>query len=144
MRDIVDLIWETLRLRRLKAQLITAGAHQGLESVLKPLLGWPQNQHLAEAWARRDRTALKQVDKLLASAGLTMEAVLAETLAARLDEIERIEHMIAVTEARRAAALREIDRHRTALAEKLEHATQALDADYRDVAPPPATQALAS
>ncbi len=89
-------------------------------------------------------SCIKMVDELLAPAGLTQEAVMAETLAARLDDIERIERMIGLTEARRAAALREIDRHRAVLAEKLEHATQALDAEYRDVATPAATQALAS
>ena len=39
VRDVVDLTWETLRLRRLKAQFLTATAHEGLAMVLGPLLG---------------------------------------------------------------------------------------------------------
>ena len=144
LRDIVDHIWETLRLRRLKAQLITAGAHQGLERVLKPLVGWPHNEHLAEAWAKRDRQALKQVDKLLVSAGLTMETVVAETLVARLDDVERIDHMIAMTEALRAGALRGLERHRAALAEAPKRlAQQVEDAEFEDVKAPAAIRAVA-
>ena len=38
VRDVVDLAWDALRLRRLKASLMTAASHEGLESVLTPLL----------------------------------------------------------------------------------------------------------
>jgi hypothetical protein len=41
-----------------------------------------------------------------------MEHVIAETLADRIDDIERIDRMIASAEQRRSAMLREIDRHR--------------------------------
>ena len=34
VRDVVDLVWEALRLRRLKADLIAANAHEGLEQIL--------------------------------------------------------------------------------------------------------------
>ena len=68
IRDIVDLVWEALRLRKLKASL---------EESLKPLLDYSQRSDLAEAWTARDEGAIKAVDELLASAGLTMDAVLA-------------------------------------------------------------------
>ena len=80
IRDIVDLVWEAFRLRRLKANLMTVVAYQGLERILEPLLGWSDASDLAKAWAARDRTAIKQVEKLLASAGLTMDAVMAQTI----------------------------------------------------------------
>jgi len=41
-----------------------------------------------------------------------MEAVIAETLAARLAEIERIDAMIMRNEARRITILRELEAHR--------------------------------
>src|SRR5499433_4596749 len=40
VRDIVDLVWEAFRLRRLKANLITVKAHNGLEQILQPLSDW--------------------------------------------------------------------------------------------------------
>src|SRR5215470_6729238 len=44
VRDIVDLVWEALRLRRLKANLMTAMAYRGLEQILKPLVGFLEAQ----------------------------------------------------------------------------------------------------
>jgi hypothetical protein len=98
IRDIVDLVWEAFRLRRLKANLMTAVAHKGLTATLEPLIGWTDARNLAEAWAARERSAIKQVDKLLASAGLTMDAVMAQALSLKLDDIERIDRMIATAE----------------------------------------------
>ena len=111
VRDIVDLAWEALRLRKLKANLMTATAYRGLSEILSPLVelgAWD----LAEAWAAREKDAIKEVDELLASAGLTMDAVMAQTLSNNLEVIERIDRMIASAEARRNASLRELDRHR--------------------------------
>ena len=86
---------------------------------------------LVRCWARQDPDAIEEVNSMLASAGLTFENIMAETLAARLDSIERIERMIAASEARRNAALREIDRHRTVLADKLRRVAQ--EAEFEDV-----------
>ena len=129
VRDIVDLVWEALRLRRLKANLMTATAYMGLEQILKPLVGFLQEEDLAEAWAARDQIAIKRVDKLLASAGLTMDAVMAQTLSSNLDDIERIDRMIATAEVRRNAILREVDRHRTTWGQALRRAAQQIEED---------------
>src|SRR5262249_17531892 len=74
--------------------------------------GWTDAHNLAEAWAARQRSAIKRVDKLLASAGLTMDAVMAQALSLKLDDIERIDRMIASAEGSRNAILREVDRYR--------------------------------
>jgi hypothetical protein len=128
IRDIVDLVWEAFRLRRLKANLMTAAAHEGLEKTLAPLIGWTDTYDLAKAWAARDRSAIKQVDELLASAGLTMDAVMARTLSLELDDIERIDRMIASAEGRRNAILREVDRHRTTWGQNLRRTVQQIEA----------------
>jgi hypothetical protein len=52
------------------------------------------------------------VEKILASADLSVDAIMAQTLSIKLDDIERIDRMIAVAEARRNTILREINRHR--------------------------------
>jgi hypothetical protein len=78
---------------------------------LKPLVdGFLEEEELAKAWAARDQNAIKRVDKLLASAGLTMDAVMAQTLSISLDDVERIDRMIATAEVRRNAILHEVDR----------------------------------
>jgi len=112
-RDIADLDWEVSRLRRLQASLMTAAAHEGLQRILEPLLeSFPDQVQLVRAWSARDKAAIKRVDELLASAGLTMDAVMAQTLCTYLDEFERIERMIASAEARRGAILYEVELHR--------------------------------
>ena len=59
-----------------------------------------------------DPAAIKTIDEGLASTGLTMDAVIAQTLSVKIDDIERIDRMIMTAEARRNAVLREVDRHR--------------------------------
>jgi hypothetical protein len=65
VRDVVDLVWEALWLRRLKAELIAANTHEGLEQILVPLTDWDSADALAKAWLRRDSKAIKEIDKLL-------------------------------------------------------------------------------
>jgi len=106
VRDVADLAWEALRLRRLKASLMTASEHEGLARVLTPLLDSAEAGVLAEQWAAREESAVARVETLLAGAGITTDAVAAQTLAARLGDIERIDRMSMLAEGRRAAALR--------------------------------------
>jgi hypothetical protein len=137
VRDVLDLLWETLRLRRLKAKLMRAVAHQGLDELLRPLTGILEHQDLSNAWARRDEKSVKKVDALLKQAGLDQEAIAARTLAVKLDAFERIDRMIMQTEARRNMILREIDRHRDALARRLREASAAIeDAQFTEIAAP--------
>jgi len=48
VRDILDLLWETTRLRRLKAKLMHVAAHEGLENILRPRVDWASLDHLVE------------------------------------------------------------------------------------------------
>jgi ActR/RegA family two-component response regulator len=75
---------------------------------------------------------MEQVDSLLKSSEQGMEAVVAQTFAIELEQIERIERMIMHAEVRRNAALRELDRHREALARKLK-IEQIEDAEFTEV-----------
>src|SRR5262249_7210316 len=52
---------------------------------------------------------------------------LAQTFCLKVNDIERIEHMMALAEARRNATLREIDRHRQTLGQKLRRGPQQLE-----------------
>jgi hypothetical protein len=71
-RDIVDHEWNTLRLRRLFAGLISANRQQALASVLGPLmsnsiLGVPDSEPQLLAWKfiLHDEEAVKEVNRLL-------------------------------------------------------------------------------
>jgi hypothetical protein len=128
VREVVDLVWEAFRLRRLKANFMTTVAHEGLRKILETLSDWSDARDLAQAWATRERGAIKQVDELLASAGLTMDAVMAQTLSLKLDDIDRIDRMIATAEGRRNAILREVDRHRTTWGQNVRRAVQQIEA----------------
>jgi hypothetical protein len=138
-RDAADLVWEALRLRRLKAALMTACADQGMRKLLEGLdVRTPIG--LARRWAARELVAVGEVEAVLAAAGLGITHVMACTLAVRISEIERIDRMAASAEARRAAALREIGHHRehAPFAARLRDAAaaQIADAEFTEIAAP--------
>src|SRR5262245_16894441 len=54
IRDVVDQLWEALRLRRLKAALMTACAADGMMAVLGGLNPRTDIWTLAHGWAARD------------------------------------------------------------------------------------------
>jgi hypothetical protein len=136
VRDVVDLEWDIIRLRRLKAHLLLASQYAQLESALSPITGMGAAEDLCARWAKRNRTALAQVDRLLTSAGLSMDAVMAETFAKKIRELDCMERMVASAEARRADALRELARYRQASAARLKDVVKNVeDADYEDVDP---------
>ncbi len=134
VRDVVDLEWEVHRMRRLKAKLISVTAHKGLEQILERLTDYITASALSTAWAQRDSDAIKRVEELLVSAELTMDAVMAETLALKLDQVERIDRMTMNAESRRNSVLREIDRHRASLALAVRQAVKDIeDAQFEEV-----------
>lgn len=135
VRDVVDLVWDAFRLRRLKAHLLAAAAHEGMAQLIGPLLKWDHTFDLAVGWTLREEAAVQTVEATLAAAGLTMDAVMARTLGLKIHEIERIDRMTMAAEARRNAILREIERHRASFARTLRRAVEDVeDADFKVVA----------
>jgi hypothetical protein len=137
VRNVVDLVWDSVRLRRLKSQLLQAAAHEGLERLLASIIDWMRAGQLSRKWALGDEEAMGEVERLLGRAGLTFDAVMAQTLAARIDDVERIDRMVIIAEARRDAVLREIRSRRLAFGQALRRAGEAIDAEFEDVAPAP-------
>ena len=134
VRDVVDLIWQAVRARRLKAALMTTGAGEGLFHVLRTIgVPFEQRHELVPRWAARQLDAVAAADAELEAAGLDMDHVMAETLRMRLVEVERIDRMAASAEARRAATLREISHYRASFAATL-RADAAIDAEFAEVA----------
>ena len=133
LRDVIDLTWEELRLRRMKGELLKASTRGGVYAVLDDIGhsdgGVLYRRELSERWASGDSEAQSEVASALSKAGLTIEAIMARTLDVKLDSVERLDRMLASAEARRNNALREIDRHR----ETLGAATRRALEDPRDV-----------
>jgi len=137
VNDVVSLVWEALRLRRLRAALLQAAAPEGVCQILKRRVDPFTSEKIATDWASRKPVEVAGVDDVLAAAGLTMVAVMAETLALKLDAVERL---VAGAEARRNVALREIDWHRATFGAALRQAAdEALDAEI-NVIPPSLTE----
>jgi hypothetical protein len=138
VRDVVDLVWEAFRLRRLKAHLLKAAAHEGMAQLIGPLLDWNLTGQTSRRWAIGHEEAVKTVKTTLAAAGMDMDSVMARTLALKIHEIERIDRMTMAAEARRNAVLREIERHRATFARTLRRTVE--DVEEADVKMIPAQE----
>jgi hypothetical protein len=134
LRDVVDLSWEVLRLRRLKAKLLTTCTAAKVWGYLKDLCGASQAQKLSGELG--DPTVVARVNELLSDTGLTVESVMAEVFLDVSEAIERIDRMMMNAETRRNNALHELERHRSTLAQALRRATDdVMDAEFEDVSP---------
>jgi hypothetical protein len=143
VRDLVDLTWETRRLRRLKAHLLTCVMRDNLSPIFEPINIVEKGSdrelsadEIAELWVARDPLAIEEVNQQLSSKGLTLEHVAALAFSARIEDFERIDRMITSAEARRNDALRELERHRETLARALRQTNgNVVEAEFEDVAP---------
>jgi hypothetical protein len=135
LRDVIDLTWEILRLRRVKIGMLRASMGAGVGAVLGAIsYPYPQRETLSEDWEAGDAGARKKVDAILGKAGLTIGEATAKTLEIKIDVFERIDRMLASAEARRNNALREIDRHRQTTGVAARQALdQVEDVEFRDV-----------
>ena len=128
IRDVVDLSWTALRLRRLHANLMAAGRFEGMGQL--HLSRWDAGYPGVPP--DRDRSGpLAHIKAELAEAELTMEHVNAYSFAVRLDDFERIERMTAAAEARRDHAMCRLDRYRCSQAPRLRKALHAIEAAGR-------------
>ena len=84
---------------------------------------------LIAKWSAREPAAVKRVEQFLKDHGLTMDAVMAHSFVACLDEIERIDIAISRAEARRNAAQREIERRRSVFGQMLQRTVQQIEHD---------------
>jgi hypothetical protein len=144
--DLVSLEWEVLRWRRLKSSLIQARGRRVLQNFLEPIRkDWIQDEpfpasrldmiredqatkELVQAYARREPHAVTLVHRLLTDAGASMDGLMAEALAEKLDDIERIDRLTSNTESRRNASLHEIERRRAVIgSETLRRSVQEIE-----------------
>jgi hypothetical protein len=136
VRDAIDLTWDGLRLRRMRAGLLRSAVGRGVRKILS-IIGYSDfrgNERFAEEWASGKASARLEFEKLLKKAGLTMDDAIAEAHASEIGAIERLDRMLASAEARRTNALREIDRHRSVLGAAMRQMIDEVeDVEFRDV-----------
>ena len=139
IRDVIDLSWEVLRMRRLKVGLLRGSMAIGVRTMLDelgygPSFEFEHNQRLGQRWAAGDEFVRTEVSAALNKAGLTIDDVTAKTAEEKIDTLERLDRMLASMEARRNNALREIDRHREALGSAARGAIEEIeDVEFREV-----------
>jgi hypothetical protein len=139
IRDVIDLSWEILRLRRAKGGILKTSMNIGLERVLDAVdygrgKSYKYSEELSKMWMAGNKSARKEVEAALHKAQLSVDDVTAKTLESKPDSFERLDRMLASAEARRNNALREIDRHRSAFGAAVRQAiNEAEDVEFRDV-----------
>jgi hypothetical protein len=142
LRDVVDLAWEVLRLRRLKANLMACAAHRGVAELLRPLVEDDEDRALlARGWVARIDDAVEKVENLLAAAGFGPDHISAATFSAELFQFDRIDRMMAAAERRRNSALFHIEHHRERFGRELRRALDEVTESALDPATPTAGQA---
>ena len=144
-RDVVDLQWDIIRFRRIKADVITY-FYEGrcLERSLRAEIS--EREFRAKATKKEIASYEARCLEKSAQIGEETRAKLlkndiASVVAFRIDALERIDRMVMTMEARRNAAYHEAERHRIGLGERLRHATEQVeDAEFREVDGPPGEQ----
>lgn len=135
VKDIVDLVWESQRLRYLKASLLIIARKAALVRLLRlndrvmDTRVDTEHSALAIRWLSGDNAAWKMLTTALAEQGRDLESIMAQALSDKIRDIEQIDCMIASADARRTKVLTEIERRREAVARRL----RAAAADITDV-----------
>jgi hypothetical protein len=145
VRDVVDLTWEIFRGRRAKNCLVAAAVPSELRQTLSRLVdAEPYSEWmnaLVKQWTAQKPSAIKRVNKYLASEKLTFDTVIARALMNQINSIERIDRSITIAEGRRTAVLREIDRRRATFAQTLRGKIHEIeDAEFETIEPTPMRQ----
>jgi hypothetical protein len=109
INDLAYLLWEGARLRRLKVRLIEASKIEGARSLIKRLDPTYRNDGFWSDWALGEEETVKYVDELLTGAGLTRDAIIAQTVETIVGTLEAIERQSSQFEARRIVTIKEYD-----------------------------------
>jgi ribosomal protein L12E/L44/L45/RPP1/RPP2 len=128
LRDILDLQWEVLRMRRLKSRILSSGRPTGLQSLLDRRVVCYELSKLVDGLGRGEKETIKQIEKVLKQFGLSVDDIDAHTLLKTLDPLDRIDRTISHAESRRNNAVREIEKSRDATARRMRMALSEEDA----------------
>ena len=130
LKDVVDLVWDVQRLRRLRAALLVTARIAAMKGILRPLMklnmlddievfGEDTVTKIANGWARGETKAVQEVETIISEHGLSIDAVMANAFVSQIRELESIERMMATAEIRRDKILNEIEKRRDAITWRL-------------------------
>jgi len=135
VKDVVDLVWEAQRLRRLRAALLMTARIMAMSDILRPLINQDNDimsllavvgddtaTKTAKGWTRGETEAVEEAEELLEDHGLDIDAVMAKAFVSHIKELEQIERMMTTAEIRRDKVLNEIENRRDAVAWRLRKA----------------------
>jgi hypothetical protein len=141
--DLAYYSWESLRYRKIIANLVDASKRYALERILRPLLPrkeiteetWvspqfeppPEAEVLSRAYCRNDPEAIGKVDRLMKEREVGWDAVGAEAVSLNLEQIDRLKRMILTADSFRSALLDELDRHRASPVRRFSAAMQQIE-----------------
>jgi hypothetical protein len=114
--EIVNLQWEAMRWRRLKAALMRVEQRAEVRRTLMPFIAHSEIQTLLKGWETQDPTHTENLELLLEHDGNSFDMVTAKTLPRALGHIERIDALALAAEMRRSRALQDLGSHRQRLA----------------------------
>ncbi len=120
LQEFIDYSWESFRLRRAKSALIQIAKKDAVALLLTECLGGDYSAKqsaapIAQGWSANDAEYLKTTKDLFEEHGYDMDAVMALAISTKLDDLERIDRLIASYSTRQTAALRELEKRRDIL-----------------------------
>src|SRR5262249_28045923 len=123
--DLAAVMWEILRLLRIKAEILNGAFCKALIKILEQV--WSEDfenylerdhaiEDLAWKWLRNDSDAKEKVSELLAQHQLDETVIEAEAFRMRAEDLERLDFMLSRAELRREKLLTGIAAFRQGLA----------------------------
>ena len=110
-------------------QILARTTNPDIDDILKSARA-RKAEELAQEYLQRKPGAIKLIDKLLAGASSSIDALMVQVLPLELDKIERIDRLTTIAESRRNAMMREIDRRRVALGQALRRQVEEVEGEF--------------
>jgi hypothetical protein len=135
VKDIANIVWEIMRLNRVKSGIINNAWQDALRNVLKKILFPPgltvnlkvilAPHQLAYEWFVNEE-AKQRVSFLLEEAGLDWYAVEAEACRLMLTELERLDRLLSSARARWEKSLRFVAEYEESVSQKIRKSSERL------------------
>jgi hypothetical protein len=128
VEDLADVMWEIMRLLRIKAEILNGAFYEALIKILKQV--WSEDFEdyferdraiagLAWQWLGNDSDAKAKVSELLGQHQLDETAIEAESFRMRVQELETLDRMLGLLEGRREKVLTGIAAYRDTLGKRV-------------------------
>ena len=141
--DFISYAWEANRLRRMKTAIIQSARRKAVEDIVFEYGEgsiFPEHQNLfdrrdtsqriALTWSQGENDHVDYIASLLEAHGLSLDTVVAKAVSAKIEDLERIDKLIASYDYRRDSALKEMEKRRDQIARRL---SQFTDANFEEL-----------